>query len=165
MDFLLRPWRPEDAEWLSRIANNPLIAANMTDAFPHPYTLAHAEAFIAFASGNNPRNMLCIEIEGRAAGGIGIHPQADIYRMNAELGYWLAAPYWGRGIMPRVVLQMVDYAFQNWELQRIFARPFARNTGSRRVLEKAGFVLEAQFHQTVIKNGVWEDEMVYAMRH
>ena len=164
MDFLLRPWRQEDAERLSIIANNPRIAANMTDAFPHPYTRDNAEAFIAYAVQGIPPNILCIEMEGAAAGGIGIHPLTDIYRANAEIGYWLAEAYWGRGIMPLVISKMVNYAFEHWDIRRLFARPFGRNPASQRALEKAGFVLEARFPETVIKNGIWEDELVYALR-
>ena len=164
MNFRLRPWEITDADSLVRFGNNPKIAANMTDQFPNPYTLEKAMAFIEFATSNTPPNILAIEVEGQAAGGIGIHPKSDIHRMNAELGYWLGEPYWGRGIISRAIPQMVEYAFKNWDINRIFARPFGTNTGSRRALEKAGFTLEARFEKTIFKNGIYLDELIYAIR-
>ena len=59
---------------------------------------------------------------------------------------------------------MVDYGFQNWDIERIFARPYGRNTASQKVLQKAGFQLEARFEKTIFKNGQFEDEMIYAIR-
>jgi RimJ/RimL family protein N-acetyltransferase len=116
------------------------------------------------ASANHPHYILAIEVAGRVAGGIGIHPQNDVYRKNAELGYWLAEPYWGNGIMSRAIPEMVDYAFKKFDVDRIFARPFGTNLASQKVLEKAGFVLEARFEKTVFKNGTMLDELVYATR-
>lgn len=164
MDFLLRPWRIEDLDSLVLYANNNNIAKFMTDMFPHPYTIDKGREFIEYVSRSNPPNILAIEIEGRAAGGIGVHPQSDIHRKNAELGYWLAEPYWGKGIITKAVLQMVDYGFKNWDVNRIYARPFGTNLASQKVLEKAGFTLEAQFAKTLFKNGEYIDELVYAIR-
>lgn len=164
MDFFLRPWRIEDLDSLVLYANNNNIAKFMTDMFPHPYTTDKGREFIEYASRNNPPNILAIEIENKAAGGIGIHPQSDIQRKNAELGYWLAEPFWGKGIITKAVLQMVDYGFKNWDINRIYARPFGTNIASQKVLEKAGFTLEAQFEKTLYKNGEYIDELVYAIR-
>ncbi|MCB0527809.1 MAG: GNAT family N-acetyltransferase [Saprospiraceae bacterium] len=164
MDFVLRPWRPDDLDDLVRFANNPAIARNMTDQFPHPYSAENGKTFIAFAISETPPRILTIEVEGHAAGGIGLHPQADIHRKNAELGYWLAEPYWGKGIITRAIGQMVEYGFEQWDFDRIFARPFGTNIGSQRALEKAGFVLEARFEKTLFKNGEYLDELIYAVR-
>ncbi|MEZ4966252.1 MAG: GNAT family N-acetyltransferase [Saprospiraceae bacterium] len=164
MDFVLRPWRPDDLDDLVRFANNPAIARNMTDQFPHPYSAENGKTFIAFATSETPPRILTIEVESHAAGGIGLHPQADIHRKNAELGYWLAEPYWGKGIITRAIGQMVEYGFEQWDFDRIFARPFGTNIGSQRALEKAGFVLEARFEKTLFKNGEYLDELIYAVR-
>ena len=59
---------------------------------------------------------------------------------------------------------MVDYGFQHWDINRIFARPFGTNIASQRVLEKAGFVLEARLEKTIFKNGEYLDELIYAVR-
>lgn len=160
----LRPWEETDLHSLVKYASNPAVAANMTDLFPHPYTEAHGYAFIRMARSQEPRHILCIEVNGEAAGSIGLHRQSDIHRMNMELGYWLAEPFWGKGIVTEAVRQMVVYGFAHWDVQRIFARPFGTNIASQRVLEKAGFRLEARFEKTLLKNGVYLDELVYAVR-
>ena len=103
-------------------------------------------------------------MDGKAAGGIGIHPQEDIYCKNAEMGYWLAEPYWGKGIITKAVLQMIDYAFANFDISRIYARPFGTNIGSQKVLEKAGFKLEARIEGSLFKKGEYLDELIYAVR-
>jgi RimJ/RimL family protein N-acetyltransferase len=93
-----------------------------------------------------------------------LHPQADIHKKNAELGYWLAEPYWGKGIVSNAVKEIVTYGFENFDIDRIFARPFGTNIGSQKVLEKAGFILEGTFKNTLYKNGVYLDELIYAVR-
>ena len=164
MHFLLRPWSLTDLYSLVRYANNPDIAKFMTDGFPHPYTEEAGKAFIAFATKDDPIHIFAIEANGEAVGGIGLHPQADVHRKNAELGYWLAEPFWGKGIITNAIKEIVAFGFKTYDINRIFARPFATNIGSQKVLEKAGFALEGRFEKTFIKNGELVDELVYAVR-
>jgi len=160
----LRPWNMDDLENLLKYADNVAIAGNMTDQFPHPYTAANAKAFIENAAASNPVNIFAIELDGQAIGAIGIHPQSDIQKKNAELGYWLAEPFWGRGIITTAIKMMTKYAFSTWDICRIFARPFGTNIASQKALEKAGFKLEGRFEKTFYKNGEFVDELVYAIR-
>ncbi len=164
MDYRLREWRIEDAATVARYANNINVARFLTDAFPHPYTEENGLDFITMALSNKDMTLMAIEIEGEPAGGIGIHPQKDIHRRNAELGYWLAEKYWGKGIMTRAVKEMIGIGFGRYDIDRIFARPFSNNPGSQRVLEKAGFRLEGRFEKTLVKNGEYLDELIYAIR-
>ncbi|MEQ1746756.1 MAG: GNAT family N-acetyltransferase [Saprospiraceae bacterium] len=164
MHFSLRPWSIEDLPSLVRYANNFEIAKYMTDKFPHPYTEEAGRQFIAYATEATPVHIFAIDVEGQASGGVGLHARFDVERKNMELGYWLAQPFWGQGIMPKAVAQMVDYGFRTFDITRIFARPYGPNIGSRRVLEKAGFVLEAHFEKTIFKNGEFLDELIYAVR-
>lgn len=164
MEFTLRKWKPEDASTLMKYANNPKIAANLTDQFPHPYKRENAEAFIAMAMKNEPLNIFAIDVNGEAIGGIGLHFQQDIHKKNMELGYWVAEPFWGKGIMTKAVLQIVEYGFKTFDMERVFARPFGTNIGSQKVLEKAGFILEARLEKTLYKNGEFLDELIYAVR-
>lgn len=163
-NFRLRPWRIGDVESLVENANNANIAKFMNDIFPHPYTKEDAEKFIAFAIKHHPVHIFAIEVDGNAVGGIGIHFHEDVMRKNAELGYWLGQNYWGRGIATNAVKQVVDFGFKNYDINRIFGRAFGPNIASQRVLEKAGFVLEAKFKKTIFKNGEFLDEWVYAIR-
>lgn len=164
MHFSLRPWDINDLESLVKFANNPAIAKNMTDQFKYPYTIENGKIFIAHASTGNPVHIFAIDINGEASGGIGLHLQSDIQRMNAELGYWLAEPYWGNGIITSAIAQMTDYGFKTFNINRIFARPFGTNIASQKALEKAGFKLEARLEKTLFKNGEFVDELIYAFR-
>ncbi len=164
MDFTLRPWSASDLHSLMNYANNPDIAKNMTDKFPYPYTLESGKAFIDKATKEGPVHIFAIDIAGRASGAIGIHLQTDIQCKNAELGYWLAEDFWGKGIITKAIVQMVSYGFKTWDISRIFARPFGTNIASQKALEKAGFILEGRFDNTLFKNGEYQDELFYAIR-
>jgi [ribosomal protein S5]-alanine N-acetyltransferase len=164
MDFTLRKWTIKDLGNLMKYANNFKIAKNMTNAFPYPYTEKFGRRYISKAITIKPTRVFAIAVDNEAIGSIGVYPQTDIHCRNAEMGYWLAEDYWGKGIMPKAIRQMVDYSFKNLDIDRIFARPFGSNTISQRVLEKAGFTLEAKFEKTIFKNGEYLDELFYAVR-
>lgn len=164
MNFKLRPWTINDLDSLVHYANNWNIAKNLTDQFPHPYNRAHGKAFIEMATKDDPIHIFAIEVEGKAVGAIGINQQEDIHRRNAELGYWLAEPFWGKGIISGAISEAVDRAFLMYDIDRIFARPFGTNIASQRVLEKNGFIFEARFEKNLIKDGVLQDELFYAIR-
>ena len=102
-------------------------------------------------------------MDGIACGSIGLFPLTDIRRKNAEMGYWLAEEYWGRGIMTKAVRQIIDYGFSTFDIVRIYARPFSSNTASHKVLEKAGMTLEGVFKNAVFKNGELLDEWYFSV--
>jgi len=160
----LRPWHLSDLKNLVEYANNWNIAKNLTDKFPYPYTESNGREFIALATKGKPIHIFAIDIEGKAVGGIGIHPQEDIHKRNAELGYWLAEPYWGQGIITEAIKLAIDFAFSSFDIDRIFARPFGTNLPSQKVLEKNNFILEGKFERVLIKNGTYLDELIYAIR-
>ena len=164
MHFSLRPFTINDLDSLVKYANNPNIANNLTDKFPYPYTKENGKMFIEFATKNTPTTIFAIDINGEICGGIGIHPQEDVHRKNAELGYWLAEPFWGNGIITKAIIQIVEYGFINFDITRIFASPYGTNVASQRVLEKAGFTFEGRFEKTLFKNGEFKDELIYAVR-
>ncbi|MCX8131531.1 MAG: GNAT family N-acetyltransferase [Clostridia bacterium] len=163
--IILREWADSDAERLAEIANNKKIFDNLRDAFPHPYTIDDAREFIALQKDNNNglSKIFAIVVDGRVAGSIGAFLKGDVYRKNAEIGYYLAEEYWGRGIMTKAVRLITAFLFENFDINRVYAEPFARNTGSRRSLEKAGFRLEAELKCNVVKNGIIEDSCIYAI--
>lgn len=164
MEFKLRPWHITDLPSLVKYANNWNIAKNLTNKFPHPYTEADGQTFIEYATTGDSVHIFAIDINGEAVGGIGIHPQSDIFCKNAELGYWLAEPFWGKKIISNAVKQVVEFAFSNYDINRIFARPFGTNLSSQKVLEKNNFIVEGRFEKTLFKNNEYLDELVYAIR-
>jgi [ribosomal protein S5]-alanine N-acetyltransferase len=159
----LRKIEPDDKEPLATLANNKKIWDNVRDYMPYPYTLKDAEEFIDFCKKENPSMTFAIEYQSQFAGVIGLVKQTDIYRHSAEIGYWLGEPFWNKGIMTQAVRQLVDYGFQNIGLVRIYTGVFDYNKASQRVLEKAGFTLEAIFRKSVIKNEIIGDEYRYCL--
>lgn len=157
-DGIVRPWALSDAKALARHANARSIWLNLRDAFPHPYTLDDAHAFLDRAVST----FWCIEVDGEAAGGIGIMPLQDVERFSAELGYWLGEAYWGRGIVTDAVRAVTAHAFSTMDVHRIFALPYAHNVASARVLDKSGFTLEGRLRQSAFKDGRFVDQLLYA---
>jgi len=164
MDFEIRPFKISDSASVVKYANNPKIARFLSDQFPYPYTEDDARAFIERASGKNPTQSFAIVAGGEVIGGIGIHPQEDIHRKNAEIGYWVGEPFWGKGIMSRAIAWMLDYGFKTFDIERIFAKTFFENEASQHILLKNGFTREAHFKKTVFKNGALYDEFVFGIR-
>jgi RimJ/RimL family protein N-acetyltransferase len=163
-EFTLRPWEDGDAERLAVIANNKKIADNLRDGFPYPYSIDDARKFIYLTKHSEGiSKAFAIVIDGVVAGSIAAYFKGNVHHKNAELGYYLAEEYWGKEIMPKVVRCMTRYLFGNFNIIRVYAQPFARNTASRRVLEKAGFRLEAILKNNIIKNNVVQDGCIYAI--
>ncbi|MGE5317002.1 MAG: GNAT family N-acetyltransferase [Chloroflexota bacterium] len=160
-NIILREWAQSDAERLAEIANNKKLYDNLRDALPYPYSINDARQYIALVQGDN--KVFAIVVEGTVAGCIGGFLKEDVYRMNAEIGYYLAEEHWGRGIMTKVIRIFTEFLFESFDINRVYAEPFARNIGSRRSLEKAGFILEAVLRKSVIKNGIIEDSCIYSM--
>lgn len=117
-----------------------------------------------FASGEDETAYVrAIKIDGQIAGCIAAFFETDIYRKNAEIAYWIAREYRLRGIMTQVIRRLAATLFTEFDIHRIWARPFADNIGSRRVLEKAGFEYEGLLKESVYKNGEYIDSVLYAL--
>jgi RimJ/RimL family protein N-acetyltransferase len=161
----LRPWRPDDAEPLARLANNWHVARNLSDVFPHPYTLETARGWLDQRAQDEPPVLnLAIEVDGVFAGGIGGHPLAGEHRITARIGYWLGQDYWGRGLATEALRLYVPYVFAAFpELNKLEATVFSWNPASCRVLQKAGFREEGRLRRNLIKGGDIADEIVYGL--
>lgn len=159
---IARPWRLSDAAPVARHANNPAIGRNLRDGFPYPYTIEDARAFIEAARRLEPLCRFAIIVDGEAAGSIGFTLHPNVERVSAEIGYWLGEACWGRGITTDAVQLVTRYAIQTHQLTRVYAVPYEWNPASFRVLEKAGFVLEARLRRSAIKDGQILDQMLYA---
>jgi RimJ/RimL family protein N-acetyltransferase len=151
-----------DAASIAVAANDRRIWLQLRDLFPHPYRLADAEQYIGRVGSVDPPLSLAIIVEGLAVGGVGLQLMTDVNRRSAEVGYWLGAGYWGRGIASEAVTLVTEWAFGAHGLLRIFAQPFAGNLASRRVLEKSGYELEGTMRRSAIKDGEVRDQCLYA---
>lgn len=162
MEFSLRPWVDSDITALTKNANNFNISKFVCH-IPFPYTSQDAENFLAMAV-QKKDNLFCIAVNNEAIGGIGIHPQQNVRCKNAEIGYWLAESFWGNGIISTAIPKIITYGFEKFDINRIYATVFGNNIASQKVLEKCGFVLEAQLQKTIFKNNEYLDELIYAVR-
>lgn len=158
----VRDWQIEDAPSIAKYANNRNIWMNLRDAFPHPYGIQDAETFISRAIEADPATVFAIADRSEAIGSIGLMMGADVHRYTAELGYWLAEPFWGNGIMTRAVRGLTAYGIQKLGLHRIFAEPYTTNPASARVLEKAGYTYEGTLRSNAFKDGKIVDQFLYS---
>lgn len=135
---------------------------------PFPYTLEDARWWVDFNLEEIRKlgqsvNWAIRRADGSLIGGIG-YPGLELGKIHrAEIGYWLAKPFWGQGLMTAAVQAVVPYAFERLGLSRVTAHVFASNVGSARVLEKAGFQLEGQLRRHYLKDGAFHDSKVYAI--
>ena len=161
--YQIRSYETTDKEALLKYANNYNVSKNLRDTFPYPYTEKDADLWISAALNQNPELNFAIANEQELIGGIGLFMQPDVYRFSAELGYWLAEPFWGKGITTTAVVAVSKYAFEGFNLNRLFAGVFQGNTPSMRVLEKAGYKLEGRLRKAVYKEKCFKDQLMYSI--
>ena len=165
MNCTIRPWQLTDAKALASALSNQNILKNLRDGLPYPYTEKDAEDYINAMLAANPQDTFAyaVCVDDRAVSSVGAFRQGNIHCRTAELGYYLAEEYWGRGIMTDAVRQLCQKLFGETDLLRIYAEPFACNLGSCRVLEKVDFQLEGILQSNAVKNGQVLDMAIYAL--
>ena len=159
----VRSFRGTDAADLALHANNRKVWLQLRDRFPHPYSVDDARGFIAFARGATLESEFAITVDDLPVGAIGAILRDDVERCSAEVGYWLGEPHWGRGIATRALAGFTRFAFDTWDLERLYAVPLASNTASCRVLEKVGYQLEGRMRRSAVKDGTVRDQLLYAI--
>ena len=138
----------------------------MRDGLPYPYIKKDAEEYIiSMLSADKTKTFaFAITIDDKVVGSIGVFRCENIHLRTAELGYYIGEPYWGNGMGTSAVKQVCSYIFENTDIIRIFAEPFAYNKASCRVLEKAGFQFEGLLRNNAIKNGKVLDMRMYSLQ-
>jgi len=164
MNCKIRRWELSDARDLATALSNKKIQDNLRDGLPYPYTEKDGKEFIStmLAANENDTFAFAITVNGKVIGSIGAFRQTNIHNKTAELGYYIAEEYWGKGIMTEAVKQLCDYVFSHTDIIRIYAEPFSYNIGSCRVLEKAGFQYEGTLRSNALKNGNVLDMKMYS---
>lgn len=165
MTCKIRKWNLSDAPDLAAALSNKKIQDNLRDGLPYPYTEQDAKDYISamLSADENETFAFAVTVDNRAIGSIGVFRQENIHRQTAELGYYIAEDYWGKGIMTEAVRQVCEFVFDKSDIIRIYAEPFAYNTASCRVLEKAGFQYEGTLRQNAVKNGKVLDMRMYSL--
>ena len=165
MNCKIRKWKLTDAKDIAVALSNKKIQDNLRDGLPYPYSEQDGIDFISsMLSANEDETFaFAITLDDKVIGSIGVFRQQNIHRQTAEMGYYIAEEYWGKGIMTDAVKQICNYVFKNRDILRIYAEPFAYNTGSCRVLEKAGFQYEGTLRNNAVKNGKVIDMKMYSL--
>lgn len=151
---------------LVRWLNDEVIYSN-TLRIPMPYKPEHARDFLRYARNMHREHRHTTEwairnTAGEMIGCIGFSRIYGKYSHKDELGYWLANPYRGRGIMTEVVAAVIEIGFRKFDLWRLEAPVFPHNLASAKVLEKNGFVAEGTLKNYVLKNNRPMDVIMYA---
>lgn len=165
MDCNIRKWKISDAADFARIMNNKNVQNNLRDGLSFPFTEQDGIEFITSVINADQNNTFAfaITVDSKVVGSIAVFRQGNIHKQTAELGYFVAEEYWGKGIMTNAVRQICEYVFQNSDIIRIYAEPFMYNTASCRVLEKAGFQYEGTLRSNAVKNGRVIDMKMYSL--
>jgi len=161
--FILRPPTAKDAKTLAKHANNKNIAKNMFDGFPSPCTEKDMKSFIVSVGKAGKKqgytSDLAIVVNGEPVGMIGFSIEKGF---KGGIGYWVGEDYWGMGIVSKVVNLITDYLFKKHKLARVTAHVYPWNEGSKKVLEKNGFINEGLLKNYAKKDGKIIDNYQYA---
>ena len=157
--------RPSDKDALVAHLNDRDIY-DRTLRIPFPYTEKDADGWFDRVAKiteqqGRPVNFAIRSADDSLIGGCGFHDFHEGKSHLAEVGYWLAKPFWGRGIMTAAAERLCHLAFEELGLAKITAHVLAPNLASARVLEKCGFQQEGYLRQHFLKDGRFLDVRLF----
>jgi RimJ/RimL family protein N-acetyltransferase len=133
--LMLRRPTLADVRAIARLANDRRIAEN-TRRLPHPYSQDHAVAFVRAMADDKLETAFLIENNHTPVGMVGVNwrePEAP------ELGYWLGVEYWGQGFATEAARAVIDFTFEEFDIEHLMSGARVANPTSRNILEKCGF--------------------------
>ena len=139
--LLLRPWCEADAEECFRYASDPRVGPSA--GWPVHTSVENSRRIIRDVLMVPETYAIVLKESGLPIGSIGLHHN-DLAEKDdeAELGYWLGVPYWGRGLVPEAARELLRHAFEDLKLQRVWCGYYDGNEKSKRVQEKLGFAYQ-----------------------
>lgn len=144
--LLLRPWKEADAENLYEYAKDPEVGP--IAGWPVHTSVENSREIIREVLSAEETYAVCLKENGRAIGSIGLMVGAasnlSLFDMEGEIGYWIGVPYWGQGLIPEAVKELLRHGFEDLQLEKIWCAYFDGNIKSKRVQEKCGFI----YHHT-----------------
>ena len=139
--LILRSWQDSDADDLFRYASDPRIGP--IAGWPVHTSIEHSLEIIRSVLSKPETYALTLKSNDHPIGSIGLlignSSHIGLPPDEAEIGYWIGVPYWGQGLIPEAVNELVRYSFETLELKKLWCRYFEGNTKSKRVSEKCGF--------------------------
>lgn len=160
----LRPFRPDDADRVTELLQEPEIART-TLSIPYPYERAMAEQWIATieqagVTGTGTVFAVCLR-EGPLIGSMGIH--LSLRHFRGEAGYWIGKPYWNHGYATEALRALIRFAFTRLNLHKVTSNHFAGNEASGRVMQKAGMTREGICPDQIAKGGEFHTIVLYGI--
>lgn len=154
-NIFLSQMRLKDIDRLVKYLNDKEIFNN-TLQIPFPYTKEDGEYFVNLCENkkkkyNKLTDWAIRDKNKKLIGGCGFQMKYKRNSKKDEIGYWLARPFWNKGIVTKVVNKLCEIGFKKFSLKRIEATVFIHNDASCRVLEKTGFKLEGIIRKSVKK--------------
>lgn len=150
--LILRPWDENDAESLYEFAKDPLVGP--IAGWPVHTSKEDSRQIIKNVLSADETYAVTIKGEGKAIGSIGLmvgkQSNISIGDDEAEIGYWIGVPYWGKGLIPEAVRELMKYAFEELGMKILWCGYFDGNEKSKRTQEKCGF----QYHH-IEEDKVW----------
>lgn len=144
--IILRPWQDNDASDLYEYAKDPRVGP--IAGWPPHTSVENSREIINSVLSAPETYAVVLKETNKPVGSIGLNigeqSHFNIGQNEAEIGYWIGAPYWGRGIIPEAAEELIRYGFENLQLTKMWCGYFDGNEQSRRVQEKCGFV----YHHT-----------------
>ena len=139
--LILRPWQDSDAEDLYRYASDPRIGP--IAGWPIHTDIENSRQIIKDILSGAQTYAVVPKSEGHAVGSIGIMvgkaSNIEIAEDEGEIGYWIGVPFWGRGLIPEAMKEIIRYSFEELRLKKLWCGYFEGNEKSKRVQEKCGF--------------------------
>lgn len=144
--LVMRPWKESDAENLYEYAKDPNVGP--IAGWPVHTSVENSREIIRDVLSVEETYAVCLKEDGKAIGSIGLMVGAasnlNIPDTEGEIGYWIGVPFWGQGLIPEAVNELLRHGFEDLKLDKIWCGYFEGNTKSKRVQEKCGFV----YHHT-----------------
>ncbi|MDR7088333.1 GNAT family N-acetyltransferase [Cellvibrio fibrivorans] len=156
----LRKFEQKDEALLVSYLNDETQTHFLSARLPQPYTNEAAQWWVN--TGSKIGVVYAIIHNGIFVGSISAIPGEFEKQKTAEIGYWVAKPYWGKGIASEALQKFTDFLFQNTDFIRLNASVFEGNLASANVLQKCGYKLEAVLEKAIYKNGMVFNEMLYS---
>ncbi|MCR4707881.1 MAG: GNAT family N-acetyltransferase [Clostridiales bacterium] len=139
--LILRRWEESDADSLFEYARDPDVGP--IAGWPAHRSAEESRSVIRNVFTGREAYAVCLKTDRRAIGSIELklngHTDMTERDDECELGYWLGKPFWGRGIMPEAVREMLRHAFEDIGMAKVWAGYYEGNLKSKRVQEKCGF--------------------------
>lgn len=140
--LILRPWLESDAENLFLYASSPEIGPNA--GWPVHTSVENSRETIRNVLSAPETYAVVLKESGQAIGSVGLKigeaSDLGIPDTQAEFGYWIGVPFWGQGLIPEAVNELLRYAFLELKLECVWCAYYDGNEKSKRVQEKCGFV-------------------------